>query len=154
MNTSTTNNLLSQNYYNSSSSAYVAYNATYRQEPLANRRAKETIISFKLLNENWDSYGASAPSEIAIKKALSFIKRLSQFNTEVFFVAPTPNGDILVEVKQGNANLEFEFMAEGDDTICASENGEYKSEEKLNTTTFTSYLKWLICPDGNCPPNL
>lgn len=109
------------------------------------------IKSFLLLKENWDSYSAEKPSPVAIIKAISFSLWLSQRDIEIFFTAPIADGDILVELKNGNANIEFVFSANTEDKILAWWDGDLRAEEELNDTTRNAYLKWLICPDGNCP---
>jgi hypothetical protein len=104
-----------------------------------------TIFAYSNLQENWDSYGAKKPSNSAIVKAINFI--LTELNAryyEVFFTAPTADGDILVELKHNNANLEFIFSGEVEDKIIASCYGEFHAEEALNETTFHSYLKWQL----------
>tara|TARA_R110002074_G_C12350355_1_gene649573 strand:- start:427 stop:894 length:468 start_codon:yes stop_codon:yes gene_type:complete len=120
----------------------------------SNKRAIETLKSYAALDNNWDGYEALKPSNISIKKAISFILTLQEYNIDVYFVAPTPDGDILVETKSFDANLEFEFSSNSPDIIIASQDGELKSETELNDTTLVSYLRWLICPNGDCPPNL
>lgn len=111
----------------------------------------KTIRSFLLLKENWDSYNAEKPSPEAIIKAISFSLWLSQRDIEIFFTAPIADGDILVEIKNGNGNVEFVFSVNAEDKILAWCDGDLKAEEQINDTTRDAYLKWLICPDGNCP---
>jgi hypothetical protein len=111
----------------------------------------KTIKSFSLLKENWDSYNAEKPSPEAIIKAISFSLWLSQRDIEIFFTAPIADGDILVELKNENANIEFVFSSNTEDKILAWCDGDLRAEEELNDTTRNAYLKWLICPDGNCP---
>ncbi len=116
-----------------------------------NRKHIFTLKSFVNLQSNWDSYNANKPSFTALTKSLSFVQRLSERGIEVFFVAPTPDGDIIIEIKSEAANLEFVFSEEVDDKIVASFNGIFSSEAVLNETTYHAYLKWLICLHGNCP---
>lgn len=111
----------------------------------------KTIQSFTLLNKNWDSYNAEKPSFEAILKAISFSLWLSQRSVEIFFTAPIADGDILVELKNENANIEFVFSKNNSDKVLAWCDGDLMQEAPLNETTQNSYLKWLICPDGNCP---
>ena len=110
--------------------------------------------SYSTLQNNWDSYNGLKTSSIAIQKAISFVLWLSEYQIDVFYVAPSPDGDVLVEIKKGNVNLEFEFTADNKDNICATEDAELVQSAQLNETTLRSYIKWLICPNGECPPNL
>ena len=153
MNTSVIN-IYEESFYNTSSLDNAHTNIAYKNISKININAINLIKSYSSLTINWDSYNAIPPSGQAIQKAITFILWLSEYNINVFFVAPAPNGEILVEIKEGNANLEFEFSSQSNDSICATQNGEFIAEEVINDTTLISYIKWLICPDGNCPPNL
>ena len=103
-----------------------------------------SILSYKNLPENWDSYGAKRPNTAAIVKAVNFIiSQLDSRGYTVFFTAPTSDGDIVVELKHAGANLEFIFSSEVGDKIVASCNGDFHAEEILNETTLHAYLKWL-----------
>lgn len=102
-----------------------------------------SIFAYSNLPENWDSYNSKKPSNAAIVKAINFI--ITEFNArghEVFFTAPTADGDIMVELKHNNTNLEFIFSSEVEDKVIASGNGEFHAEEILNETTLHAYLKW------------
>ncbi len=116
-----------------------------------NKRQLNLIKSFSVLEKNWDSYNAEKPSSIAILKAMTFIIQIAKKKLDVFFVAPTADGDILVELKNNDSNLEFIFSGEVEDKIIATHNNCVHAEENLNETTYFSYLKWLICPNGTCP---
>ena len=153
MNTSI-NNIFNENFYNTSSIELASTNLDYHPNiSQINLNAINLIKSYESLQENWDSYGAETPSVIAMQKAVTFILWLSKYNIDAFFVAPSPNGNIVVEIKQNNANVEFEFTQDSDDNICASQNENFISEAILNDTTKISYIKWLICPNGDCPPS-
>jgi hypothetical protein len=103
-----------------------------------------SIYSYSNLQENWDSYDAKKPNNSAIIKAINFIiTELNARGYEVFYTAPTADGDILVELKHKNVNLEFIFSGEVEDKVIGSCDGDFHAEEALNETTLHSYLKWL-----------
>ena len=103
------------------------------------------LHSFFGLQENWDSYGAKKPSPVAILKAVNFIvQELNPFNFEVFFSAPTADGDIVVEIKNLTYSIEIIFSRDVPDKIICSCNDELHAEENLNETTFNSYTQWLF----------
>jgi hypothetical protein len=103
-----------------------------------------SIYSYSNLQENWDSYDAKKPNNSAIIKAINFIiTELNARGYEVFYTAPTADGDILVELKHKNVNLEFMFSGEVNDKVIGSCDGDFHAEEALNETTLHSYLKWL-----------
>ncbi|MFM2395019.1 MAG: hypothetical protein RLZZ546_3002 [Bacteroidota bacterium] len=117
-----------------------------------NKRQIALINSFSTLPQNWDSYDANVPSNKAISKSVAFVKYLSDKNIEVYFTAPTPDGDIVVEIRKNLAQLEFVFsQIDTEDKVIASYDGDFSSEAKINDTTNYAYLKWLICPNGDCP---
>jgi hypothetical protein len=102
------------------------------------------ISNYYNLEDNWDTYGAKKPNGAAIVKAINFIYwELNPKNKEVFFSAPTPDGDILIELKNASSNLEIVFSGEEEDRVIASCKGEFHAEAPLNETTFLAYLKWL-----------
>lgn len=109
-----------------------------------NRKHTDSILAYGNLEKNWDSYGANRPSNVAIAKAISFIvEKLSPRRLEVFYTTPTPDGDVLVELKNESRNLEFISSADAEDKIIGSCGGEFYMEHALNETTLSSCLKWL-----------
>jgi len=152
MNTSVSN-IYQETYTNSSNIEHSFSNTQYIIPSAINVEAIDTIKSYVHLKNNWDTYNGAKTSVIAIQKAISFILWLSEHNIDVFYVAPSPDGDVMVEIKKGSANLEFEFTENNTDNICANEEGNYIQSAQLNETTLRSYIKWLICPNGECPPN-
>lgn len=148
------NSIYTEVFYNTSSVAIPTLNLPFDKVSYENRKAIELIRSFAHLKNNWDTYGANPPSPQAVEKAKYFVLWLSEYNLDVFFTCPSPDGDIVVELKNGDANLEFEFSENYIDTVSASFTGRIMAEEELNKTTRNSYIKWLICPNGNCPPDL
>ncbi|MFN8306538.1 MAG: hypothetical protein U0T79_07185 [Ferruginibacter sp.] len=114
-----------------------------------NYRQIKTLQSFSLLQKNWDSYDAEPPSSEALLKAINFALWLSQRSVEIFFTTPLANGDIIVELKYGNANVEFVFSKINSDKVLAWCDGELMQEADLNETTQYSYLNWLMYSDAN-----
>lgn len=103
-----------------------------------------SILSYGQLDENWDSYGADRPSDAAIVKAVSFIAQvLSLKRLEVFYTVPTPDGNILVELKHENCNLEFIFSVHAEDKVVGSCGGDLYMEHTLNEATLAPCLRWL-----------
>lgn len=98
------------------------------------------IKSYGLLEDNWDSYGGVAPSKQVIHRAVDCVKWLSDNRVDVYFTAPSTNGDIVVEIKKGQYNIEFEFSAEGEDCIIQSYNGDIEKETSYNNSTRTLFL--------------
>ena len=108
------------------------------------------LYSFLQLPENWDSYNAARPSKIAVENAIQFILRLTQRQQFPFYTAPSPDGDILIELKNDNVTLEFIFGEDGTNRIIGIVDNDEKFEKELNETNEYCSLKWLYCPDGDC----
>lgn len=140
-------------FYNGSVQGNFFGNQMYSQISISpnNLNQIKTIQSLGLLEKGWDSYGAEKPSYEAITKAISFALWLSERDVEIFFVAPTLDGDILMEIKNFDAAVEFIFSNNQPDKVLGWWNNEVMQSAQLNDTTRNSYLKWLICPHGGCP---
>jgi len=82
------------------------------------------LNDFALLEENWDSYGAIRTSENVIEKAISVVKNLYLKNIFIYYTAPSPSGDILLELKNQNKTIEIEISPESDITYTALKNGD------------------------------
>ncbi len=108
------------------------------------------LRSFLQLPHNWDSYQAIAPSKIAVENSIDFVIRLGRRQLNPFYIVPSPNGDILVELKQDNVSLEFIFGEDGTNQIIGLLNNEEIFQKDLNETNESCSLKWLYCPDGDC----
>lgn len=71
------------------------------------------IYNYKNLSDNWDNNGAVAPTGDLIKKAALFIQSTDESDLPVYFIAPGPNGEIVVEYKNGNCTAEVFFNEDG-----------------------------------------
>ncbi|MBX7216654.1 MAG: hypothetical protein K1X90_06740 [Candidatus Kapabacteria bacterium] len=104
--------------------------ATIHKETISGNAWKvmESLHSFRQLEENWDSYGAAKPSEKAISKAINLVKQLDKAGKAVYFVAPGPNGEIVVELRLGEYSVEIYFDEEGRGEYKRFKNGELDYE--------------------------
>ncbi len=98
-------------------------------------KAISKVKTFLHLTSNWDSYNAAAPSPDAIEQAISFIKQLDRFGIPVYFTAPGPNGEIVVELKNEERSAEIYFYPDepADYVLFIGEQceGEEELEGKL-----------------------
>ena len=88
----------------------------------AARKVVSKISGFRSLADNWDSYGAEKPSESAIINALSFIRTIDAHEIPVYFTAPGPNGEIVVELRKGNYEAEVYFNADKSNEVLIYED--------------------------------
>jgi hypothetical protein len=73
------------------------------------RKAINKIKSYSDLENNWDGYGAVKPADLTINNAINFLRKADEDGLEVYFVAPGPNGEIVIEFKRGNLEAEVYF---------------------------------------------
>ena len=102
--------------------------------PLSNAamKAASKISGFKNLADNWDGYGAEKPSENAIVNALSFIRVIDAHGILVYFTAPGPNGEIVVELRKGNYEAEVYFNADNSNEVFIYDGDTCISEGALD----------------------
>jgi hypothetical protein len=96
--------------------------------------AKQIITrlkGFKVLEENWDSYGAIPPNQQTIDNAIRFVKKADENLLPFFFTAPGPNGELVVEFKKGNKEAAAYFNPEGTTELILSENKNVQLEGSL-----------------------
>jgi hypothetical protein len=82
------------------------------------------INHFKVLKENWDSYGALPPSANAIDEAISFVRMADKNLLPFYFTAPGPNGELVVEFKRGNKEAAAYFNPDNTTELILSENNQ------------------------------
>lgn len=75
------------------------------------------IQSYSKLQQNWDSYGADAPSNISIQNAIRFVRKIDKFNVIPYFTAPGPNGEIVIELKNGDSTIEIYFNPDNSEEV-------------------------------------
>lgn len=139
-----------------SADKYINYGTSTSISKPGDRISDETrveinkLYSFLQLQHNWDSYGAVTPSKTAVENAIHFLLRLASKEQTPFFTAPSPDGDILIELKSNEVSLEFLFNEDGSSQVTGLIHDEQMFQKELNETTEYCSLKWLYCPDGNC----
>lgn len=95
------------------------------------------IQNFGKLRENWDGYNAQSPAPGSIKDAVKFIRNLDAVGLTAYFVAPGPNGEILVELKKEEKSAEIYFYPEEEAEYILFERDEMVAEEGLAHRFFT-----------------
>ena len=105
------------------------------------------IESFSKLKENWDSYGAIAPPSATLDKAKQFIRLLDNNNFPLYFVAPGPNGEIMIELKKGKYSAEVEFDSDGKFSARYFINDQYSGESLEENIALIS-LQAFLANDG------
>lgn len=99
----------------------------------------EQLEAMRLLNENWDGYGAAAPQSKAIDLAQDFIgllellRKASAPGEKALYVSPTRTGGVQIEWEDPCKEHEIEINPDGSIEFLHYE----KSTGQVETKTFT-----------------
>jgi hypothetical protein len=86
------------------------------------------LQSYKLLLPNWDGNGAIAPPEDVVDKVISFVHKAEKNLLPFYFVAPGPNGEIVIEFKRMNREASVYFNADGSTELVLNEGNNFVLE--------------------------
>lgn len=89
------------------------------------------LESFKSLAPNWDSYGAIPPAKDIVDKAISFVRKADENDLPLFFVAPGPNGELVIEFKNGAKEASAFVNPDGSTELILNEGNNYLLEGTL-----------------------
>ena len=105
--------------------------------------AIKQLQSYLHFPPNWDSYNAAPPSPKALEQAISFIKELDSFDIPVYFTAPGPNGEIVVELKNEEKSAEIYFYPDEPADYVLFIGEECEEEHKLEGSlkTIIQFIK-------------
>ena len=98
---------------------------------LKTRKTINKIKSYSSLEENWDGHGAVKPQTYIIERAIEFLRLANEDGIEVYFVAPGPNGEILIEFKNGKLEAEIYFNQDGTSQVLIYDDNECVLEGNL-----------------------
>lgn len=96
------------------------------------------IHSYLDLPENWDSYGGIVPT----LENVEFVEKVvDKFPDNLYFCCPGPNGEIEVDWRVGNLEIEVFFM-EGDNHILVYDKleGLYLYDGKFDESVLKKFL--------------
>lgn len=97
-------------------------------------RARDMITRLEQLRElkdNWNSYGAEVPSPVAIKYAKNFIVDNIQYALPYYFIAPGVNGEVMIELKEGDRVAEIYFWEDHSTELLLLEKEQVVLESTL-----------------------
>lgn len=109
--------------------------------------AKELISrvqTYKTLTDNWDSYGAVPPNQDCIERAVAFIKKADGNLLPLYFVAPGPNGEIVIEFRKDNKEAAAYIHPDGSTELLLHEGNNFI----LEGTVEADYKKLLSYLNG------
>lgn len=80
--------------------------------PELSMKAKEVLhklYSFHKLKPDWDGNGSLVPTEDIIRITSNFLSDMDEYDLPVYFTAPGPNGEIVLEYKNNENTAEIFF---------------------------------------------
>jgi hypothetical protein len=78
------------------------------------RRANSKLLGLAALKSNWDSYGAPAPNDAAIRNAIRILELMEPFDLEIASIIPSAEGGIGFCFAKGQFYADIESSNEGE----------------------------------------
>lgn len=100
------------------------------------------IYEFQRLPQDWDSYGAAPIQPQAAADAIDCIKQLDVYGMDVYQASPGPNGEIMLQMKEGIREIEFLFYGQNSKYVTFLGN-EYSSQGEFLLGILPELLTWL-----------
>ncbi|MFN0035498.1 MAG: hypothetical protein ACKVUS_10535 [Saprospiraceae bacterium] len=107
-----------------------------------NERVLPLLDEFKTLKENWDEEGALPPSPAVIRRAEELVRSLQITGQKIFHVAPGPNGEIMVDLRENEKSIEILFYPNKARFVQFPAVGQPTTGD-FNDDQLPKILKWL-----------
>ena len=118
-----------QSIANTTSITYISFTSPFLSEPA--KQLVNKIKGFRILEKNWDSYGAVPPTPPVIEEAIRFVKKADTNLLPFYFTSPGPNGELLIEFRKGNREAAAYFNPDGPTELILTENNQITLEGSL-----------------------
>ncbi len=82
----------------------------------------QKLDRFAELKNNWDSYGAKAPTARVVQEAKNFLIENHYLDLPFYFIAPGVNGEIMLEFSKGNKAAEVFFTDNSTELLLYDNN--------------------------------
>lgn len=109
-----------------------------------NQYAINKIQSYGSFEKNWDSYDADPVSKEVINHSVRIIEKLNQLNQEIYFAAPGPNGEISIELKNGNRNAEMLIYPNKKFKYVFFDNKDFEGQGTVSVQKIPEIIQWLF----------
>lgn len=107
-----------------------------------NRFEIQNLRSFKNLEENWDSYEAEKISELVINNAISIVEKIDKFDEDVYFSSPGPNGEIMIQLKNYQKEVEIIVYSDRQKYVTFYESN-FEKQGDFNINILSEIVEWL-----------
>lgn len=100
------------------------------------------INDFLKLRAGWDSYDALPVLPAAAEGSIAFIRQLDVFDIDVYQATPGPNGEIMVQVKDGSREIEFLFYGDKVKYVTFCKN-EFNTQGVFSKELLPELIEWM-----------
>lgn len=109
-----------------------------------NNRIVKLLEEYKLLENNWDQDGAIAPIDEVLNKSLFLTKTLEKRGQSIFHAAPGPNGEIMLDIRNGKNTRSLEIIFYEDRAVAVLFPPEGSpSQRPFEFPQLPELLQWL-----------
>jgi len=122
--------------------ASIVFSAETNSFPNLNEREIQLLQEYKLLKDNWDGDEAKAPGKFPILIAEFLVKSLQSAGQKVFHVAPGPNGEVLIDLRNKSKSIELLFYETKSNFVLFSDLEE-PQQGAFELNMLPKLLKWL-----------
>lgn len=91
------------------------------------------IRAFGGLTANWDGYQAIPPTTKVIAESVEFVKWADKHELPLYFTAPGPNGEVIVELKKEDCEAEIHFQPDDSTEVLLCVDDVVTSEGDLTS---------------------
>lgn len=107
-----------------------------------NIRIENLLNSMELLGDNWDEDDAIAPNPSCLKLTKDIVSRMNEIGQSIYQVAPGPNGEIMLDFRNGGKSFELLFYP--DKKIwCTFGDTSYPRQGDFTDDSLSKLLDWL-----------
>lgn len=107
-----------------------------------NRLEIQKVRAFAELEEGWDSYDAQTISDNVITQSVDLIKEIDKLDEDVYFSSPGPNGEIMIQLKKGEKEVEIIQYPDKSKYVTFS-NGEFEKQGDLGIHILPEIIEWI-----------
>ncbi len=104
------------------------------------------------LQSNWDTYGGTAPSNVAIATAvqvLDCLQTMDESFVKLDWVAPTVDGSVLLEYRANGTIHRWEFESDGDIAVMKKLDEGDPTYVDVNIADIGNVLRGLIYAEAD-----
>ena len=105
------------------------------------REILRKLNQFSELGYSWDDRGAEPPSSDVINRAAAFLVTADEQGLPIYFTAPGPNGEVLLEYKKSNLSAEIYFEPLGTPEMILYTGPDQTYAGQLDMTKLIGHLK-------------